>query len=289
MPSKKIENLKPSNFETIDAAMLKWVDETLNIFSTTNDGWKKVPVVWLTAERAFQIKHKKDMRSNDSQSLIFPMITIEREGVTKTEVSQRPIPGNIFPVNDRRRNSFYVSRKINQAKTKDFANADRLKAYGQPNFPVRDRFGRKKENQKIVYEYKYMPMPVYYDLSYSINLRADYQQQMNEMMSPFMTFAGGINQFIIERDGHTYEAFIESTLPTDNNLSALGEEEKKYETAIKIKVLGFIVGSGENQEQPKIGIRENRVQLRFQREKVILGDINEYSINDGKEKEPYRG
>ena len=54
-------------------------------------------------------------------------------------------------------------------------------------------------------------------------------------------------------------------------------------------MLGFLVGSGDNQEQPKIGIRENRVQLRFQREKVILGDINEYSINDGKEKEPYRG
>ena len=132
-------------------------------------------------------------------------------------------------------------------------------------------------------------MPVYYDLSYAINLRADYQQQMNEMMSPFMVYAGGINQFIIEKEGYTYEAFIESSFPSENNLAGLGEEEKKYETTVKIKVLGFLIGSGKNQVQPKVGIRENRVQIRFQRERVMFGDINENSVKDGEEKEPYRG
>ena len=80
MPSKtqtsgRVLNLKPSTFETIDKAILKWVDEALNIHSTTNDGWKKVPVVWITAERAYQIKNKREMRSVDSEALIFPLIT----------------------------------------------------------------------------------------------------------------------------------------------------------------------------------------------------------------------
>ena len=105
MPSEKVLNLKPSNFETIDKAVLRWVDEILGLHATTNDGWKKVPVVWITAERAFQTKHKKEMRSVDSESLIFPLMTIERSGVTKTPVSKRPIPGNIFPKDDYRKGS----------------------------------------------------------------------------------------------------------------------------------------------------------------------------------------
>ena len=71
-------------------------------------------------------------------------------------------------------------------------------------------------------------------------------------------------------------------------MASLGEEEKKYETTIKVKVLGNIVGAGKNQETPSVVVRENQVQIRFPREHVIVGDINEYSIKDNKEKEPYR-
>ena len=269
MPSK-VETLRPSTFETIDASVLEWVSNVLDIYATTNEGWKKVPVVWMTAERAFQVKHKKETRSKDSEALVFPMMTIERSNVDKTDVSKRPMPGNVFPVDDYRKGSITVSRRINQKKTKNFANADRLKSpVNQLNFPT-------PKNEKIVYESYSIPMPTYYDIVYSINLRADYQQQMNEMMTPFMTHAGGINQIIIEKDGYTYEAFIEDSYSIDNNMSSLAEEEKKYETTVKLWVLGFIVGSGENQATPKKVIRENRVQVRFRREAVIVGDIDQY-------------
>ena len=55
----------PSSLETIDGAMLKFIDEELNLSTTTNDGFKKVPVLWVTAERAFQIKHNKDLRDKE--------------------------------------------------------------------------------------------------------------------------------------------------------------------------------------------------------------------------------
>ena len=72
MPSKtRIKNLKPSNFETIDAALLDWVENILDIHTTTNEGWKKVPVFWLTAERAAQRQKRRDTFSD---ALIFPMI-----------------------------------------------------------------------------------------------------------------------------------------------------------------------------------------------------------------------
>jgi len=285
MPSK-VTILKPSTFATIDGAFLEWADKTLNVHATTNEGWRKVPVFWLTAERAAQRRTRRDTFSD---ALVFPMISIERESVTKTDVAKRPIPGNIFPYDDYRKGSFSITRKINQEKTRNFANADMLKSKAyQVNFPSKDKFGKKIKNEKIVYQTRTIPMPVYYDIVYTINLRGDYQQQMNEMMSPFMVHTGGINQFLIKKDGYVYEAFIEAGYNQSNNLASLGEEEKKYETTVKVKVLGYIVGADKNQETPKVVVRENQVQIRFPREHVILGDINEYSIKDDKEKEPYR-
>ena len=40
----------PSTIETIDLAMYDWLDKTLNLHTTTNEGWKKVPAIWVSAE-----------------------------------------------------------------------------------------------------------------------------------------------------------------------------------------------------------------------------------------------
>ena len=284
MPSKtqssgRVLNLKPSTFETIDKAVLKWVDDALNIHSSTNDGWKKTPVVWITAERAFQIKNKREMRSVDSESLIFPLMTIERESVTKTPVAKRPIPGHLYPDNmgarGYRGGAFTLTKIMNQNKTRNFAATDSNKVLGQYYFP-----NKKKKNKKIVYQTISIPFPVYYDLSYNINLRADYQQQMNEMTAPFATYTGGINQFRVEQDNHFYDIFVEDSYAADNNIASLAEEEKKYETVVKLKVLGYLIGSEDNQETPKVAIRENLVDLKFTRERVWVGDINEVGTED---------
>ncbi len=47
---EKIE-IGPSNLETIDYAFSTWIDEKVDAFCTTNEGWKKVPIVWTAAER----------------------------------------------------------------------------------------------------------------------------------------------------------------------------------------------------------------------------------------------
>ena len=49
-------------------------------------------------------------------------------------------------------------------------------------------------------------------------------------------------------------------------------EERKYETSIKIEVLAYLVGQGENQETPKFSIRESAVQVRIQRERAVWDD-----------------
>ena len=60
-PVKEIE-LQPSTIETIDRAIFEFVDEDLDIFCSTNKGFKKVPFIWAGAERAYQIKHDRELR-----------------------------------------------------------------------------------------------------------------------------------------------------------------------------------------------------------------------------------
>ena len=48
----------------------------------------------------------------------------------------------------------------------------------QINFPM-------PKNKKAVYETITIPMPVYIDVNYTISVRTEYQQQMNEVHSTF--------------------------------------------------------------------------------------------------------
>ena len=98
---------------------------------------------------------------------------------------------------------------------------------------------------------------------------------MNEIMSVFMTHTGHINVFKLQKLGHIYEAFIDDNYAMNNNLSDLGEEEKRYETTVSLKVLGYLMGAGVNEDGPKVTLRENPVEIRFQRERIVFGDIEE--------------
>lgn len=260
----------PSTIETIDLAMYDWVNETLNLHTTTNEGWKKVPVIWVSAERSFQLKHNKLLRDNQG-TFILPVITVEKTSFVKN-------PGNrgIYWSSQPKQRSFngdvqggvlQISKRIQHEKTSNFANADTKKSIGQVNFP--------RENKKVVYQNITIPIPVYVESTYTIDIKTEYQQQMNEIIQSFVTVPGGNNSVMIRRDGHKYEAFVQEDYSQDNNISDLGEEERLFHTSIEIKVLGYLVGQNDNQNQPKIVIRENQVDVKIPRERVIVGDIED--------------
>ena len=94
-----------------------------------------------------------------------------------------------------------------------------------------------------------------------------------------MMLAGGpVNHRLIRSvDGfHKYEAFIQGDFASQNNVSSLSTEERKFQTDVNIKVLGYIIGSGPNQEKPRIVRRQNAVDVKIPRERVITGDINSF-------------
>lgn len=275
--------LMPSSLETIDKAMLRFVDEELNLFTTTNDGFKKVPVLWVTAERAFQIKHNKDLRDKE-ETLILPLITVNRTTTTKEMNYRGTVYANLYPVNDAKGGTITIARTINQKKTAEFQNALANRKYGEDRNVSSKMLNTNKRNMstaKTVYETITMPIPTWVKVMYQISIRTEYQQQMNELIRPFLTVPGNSRTpKRIEAEGHFYEIFIDGGFANNSNQANIGMEQRNYETDISIEVLGYLIGEGENQERPKIVKRENAVEIKLGRERTIVGDIPE-NIKDG--------
>jgi hypothetical protein len=269
----------PSTLETIDRAVFSFIDEKMNIYSTTNKGWKKTPVIWLSAERSHQIKNNKDLRDM-SGSFVLPAITVARTSVTKDPTKKGIFWANTPAMPDAKGGSITISKIINQDKTQNFANAASARNPVFGSADIRNR-NRRKANTKVVYSIASIPMPVYLSLKYTITLRTEYQQQMNELLTPFVTRPGGINYVSLTRDGHLYEAMIQQDFTQDHNVTSAAAEERKYQTKITIDVLGYVIGEGDNQKNPKITIRENAVAVKIPRERVISRDEMEHLGKEG--------
>ena len=279
----------PSTLETIDKAMLTFIDEELNLSVTTITGFKKVPVLWVTAERAYQIKHNKDLRDGE-EGLILPLITVNRSNVTKEPNFRGSVYANIYPEPDAAGGTITIARVINQKKTAEFENAMTKRTYGTQNtVAARGKNTNQRQHQtnagKTVYETITIPLPVWVKVGYDIAIRTEYQQQLNQLINPFFTVAGNSRMpKRIENEGHFYEVFIDGSFSNTANKANLGMVQRNYQTSISIEVLGYLVGEGENQEKPRIVRRENAVEFKMGRERTVLGDIP-YSIKDGKYRE----
>ena len=257
--------IPPADIENVDVAIYNWLDDEMNIFSTTNKGWKKVPTLWVSAERAFQTKRDKGLRDKDG-ALILPIITIERTGITKDPGKKGIYWGNIPSAKDARGGSIEITKIINQDKTSNFASATSKRKTGQLNFAM------KEPNKKVVYQTASIPMPVYIEMDYAINIRTEYQQQMNEITQAFMSRPGGINRIEIDNNGYRYEGFVQPDFSQESNVADMGEEERRYQTIVTVKVLGYVIGEGNNENRPAIIVRENAVEVKFPKESVMVGD-----------------
>ena len=79
-----------STLEDVDFAVYKLFDEVLELKTSTNKGFKKVPIVWSGSERAHNIKND-DLNRDLIGQLTLPIISIERASVKKTKESRRVV------------------------------------------------------------------------------------------------------------------------------------------------------------------------------------------------------
>ena len=133
---------------------------------------------------------------------------------------------------------------------------------------------------KVVYQTISTPAPVFIEVGYSVVLRTEYQQQMNDLIQPLITTTGQINSFIFKKDGHSYEAFIEQSFAQNDTASNLAEQGRIFETKISIKVLGYLIGEGINNPRPNLLRKENRCRIRFTRERTMIGDKIPWKVKD---------
>tara|TARA_R100001086_G_scaffold224291_2_gene142255 strand:+ start:105 stop:944 length:840 start_codon:yes stop_codon:yes gene_type:complete len=273
MPNKDY-TLKPSTIETIDTAIYNLINDKFDLHTDTNSGFRKVPVLWMSPERAVNSKDK-DIRDSVGK-LKLPLISVDRTSFNKDPQFKGGWQANVFPDTDGprgyRKHQRLVSREIAQASSRKFASSKSGQFNEQQNYPV--------DNKKVVYIETYAPIPVWVTVNYSVTLRTEYQQQMNDLMTPFATKTGLINALFAEYDGHRYETFIEGNLNTSNNTANLGEDERSFETKVDLKVLGYLLGDGINEEAPKVTTRETIVEVKLIRERSIVGDTKPWKSDD---------
>lgn len=264
--SDKEFSIEPSTIENIDLAMYKWLNEELNLYTNTNNGFKKVPVVWVLGERAQQIKTNKEYRDTQG-TFILPVITLERNNITK-DLNKKGIVWSALPeYNDEKGGSLEIGTRILQDKSTNFARATNNKKIGQLNYP--------NTNNKIVYQTLSIPLPVYVNVSYTIEIRTEFQQQMNDLVQPLITFTGGVNRFFIKNNNHQYESFVKGDFATENNTKNLQEETRLFITKINIDTLGYLIGQDKNQNKPKLVVRETFVEVKMPKERIVVGDVDD--------------
>tara|TARA_Y100000034_G_C6896889_1_gene413710 strand:+ start:2176 stop:3060 length:885 start_codon:yes stop_codon:yes gene_type:complete len=253
-----------STIESIDFAMVAWVKDDLRLGVTSNEGNMQVPVLWQAPERAYQVKHDKALR-DDGGALKLPLISVERTGITKDPARKGAFQAQVYSDDkDGRTGRMTVARRIVEDKTRNFAVAANIRNANYGSGSAQRYYPR--VNKKIVVQTLSVPIPVYVNVDYKIIIKSEYQSQMNSLLQPFMTRTGQINAFVLKRNGHLYEAFIEQGFTHNNNVSNLGEDLRLYTSEITIRVLGYLIGEGENDDRPIVKVEENVVEVTFPQE-----------------------
>jgi|TARA_R110000744_G_scaffold4638_4_gene16683 hypothetical protein len=254
-----------STIENIDYAMTSWLKEDLKLSVFKNDGYKSVPVFWQTPERSFQIKTNTNLR-DDGGSLLLPVVSVERTGITKDPARKGSYQAHTYS-EDRngRTGRFVIAREIVQDKTRNFAVAAGIRA----NTPGTKQRYYPRVNKQIVVRSLSVPIPVYVNIDYKIVIKAEYQTQMNDLIAPFMTRTGQINSFIMRRNGHLYEAFIDQGFTHSNNVDNLEEETRMFTSEVNIRVLGYLIGEGKNDDRPIVRVDENLVEITYPQEGIV--------------------
>jgi len=299
--ANKYENglsFQPSTIETIDMAMYKYITG-LNLHTSTNQGFKPVPIIWVGAERTFQIKN--DLTLRDKEGLLsIPIITIERKEMTR-DPTKAPIPANIPDYKDG--GWIPVRRRIVQDKTNNFKSAQNIQKYGgnddvgidekffkqERKFPskISPMFDTRPLNakEKVVYETIYIPIPVYVMVKYEVHIRTEYMQQMNQLITPFISGQSRLGRnskyFTLSHDNHLFEGFIDNTFANENNTAKLDEEERIFNSTLNVEVLGYLIGANDNENSNMAKSYESIVDVKVSRERVALSDKHDRTNKTG--------
>jgi len=276
--------LAPSKLEDIDYAVYNYLNDSLNIFCESNEGFRKVPVIFAGKERSYDIKADPTLRSDDDNLLEYPLISI-----VKTTFNQDPakkgrygvhVPPffNVYP-----RGSIPIARQVVQEESRDRANATAIRRYGDGTDTTYQTFPF--DNKEVVYETLYVNMPAFVEITYEVKVITNYRQQMNQILAPFMSRHPTPAVFPITYEGHSYEAFLDPSWSAEGNSAALDTGERIFKSTTTMRVLGHIITGQENERVPSVIRTQSAAKVTMGRERTIVGDAPEFHAD---RKDKYR-
>lgn len=245
----------PSTIESIDSLIYEWVNNEINIFTNTNEGYKKVPVNFFIPENS-SLNFDKDTVDNKN-TLKYPIISVVRKNFTKPLKKELSMQGSRFNPNSERYLTIYT--ELNQEKTSQRSNADSKRFAGTLN-------SKKTKTKKKIYTIYKIPIPTAINIEYEISMISNFVQQMNDMISPFLKYTNNINGFKLTKNGHVYECFIDENIQLNTSEEVSESTERYLEHVINLKVKGYINESGPNDKGPSVIKFENSPEIIFKPE-----------------------
>lgn len=258
--------LNPSTLENIDFALFEWIDDYLNIFVQTSEGWSKVPVIFSTPERSWMSKALKDLH-DQQHSLKYPIISVARKGIMRPKQKSATLAGSYFG-NTEFSGSLVIHKKLNPGKTGDRANMDSKRYKGVINFP-------KIKTTRPIYDIYKIPFPTFVILNYEISIRTNFQEQMNNILAPFIKHAKNAHAFKLLREGHSYECFVGEAFNNLSNQDNMDAEERRFEYSLTIDVYGYLMHGETNDKGPTVTITQNRPELVIKNEFIYTGSLED--------------
>jgi len=256
----------PSNLENIDSALFEWVDEYLNIFCQSEEGWRKVPVIFSSPERAWMSKALKDLHDN-KHTLKYPIISVSRKNINRPKQKNAALPGSYLG-NTELSGSLTIFKKLNSGKTADRANMDSLRSKGVINFP-------KKKTNRPIYDIYKIPFPTFVILNYEISIRTNFQEQMNEIISPFLKHGKNTHGFKLLKEGHSYECFIGEGMNNSSNQDNIDAEERRFEYTFTMDMYGYLMHGESNDKGPTVVVTQNRPEVVIKTEFIYTGSLED--------------
>jgi hypothetical protein len=261
--------------EDFDYVVYDLVNEDLNIFADTQTGWRKVPVIFASPEAFVSSKEDFDARDQNG-TLNYPIISIEKKSVSKPNAHDGNMAVNQFNAPDYKGGAIQIAQKISQFSNSKFKNKN---SYNETGYKNRKHTPKKGEND--IYQIISMPQPSFIEIKYEILVVSNFHQQLNQIISPFITRYGNINYFSKTRNEWSYELFIQEQFSQESNVADFSTEERLFKSKMEIVVKGYILEK-ENSDYANITIRETPIEFKFKKEYVLKGSIEEYLSNPNK-------
>ena len=247
-----------SKLEDFDISLYDYINDYLNIFCNTENGWTKVPVIFSTPERSWSSKSDDVERDLGHLSLKYPIISVARKNIEKPLSKDASFQGNVFSSNPFMM-AVPIYFSINSEKTADRANADSKRYAGTLN-------ARKIKTKRTIYNVYKIPVPTFTVISYELSIVCNFQSQMNDILGVFLKSSRNSNWFKVVRNGHGYEGFYDESFTSNSNLENMNDEERKVEYSFSLKLKGYLHEGEENDKGPSVIRVENQPEIVFKAE-----------------------